>query len=421
METFTERVAKHARISWSNVAPGEVPSPSFLILFINSICNMKCEHCFYWRQLNQKDDLSFEELVKLSEELGPIQNLNLSGGEPFLRKEFGPICRQFIRHNGVKEIYVPTNGYFTDKTIKAARDVLQEPSLNLFTVELSLDGMPKFHDEFRKARNAFRNAMQTYDALAELQKEDSRLQIHAVSTATEWNMGEIRQLTTYLYDRCPKMMHHNLAIIRGDRKNPTLGGPKLKEYRDLYEYIRRLWAPREAVRYGSVVEPMLQHAKLQSVERGTQYVPCRAGVLSAVVHANGDVGVCEQRPPIGNLRERSFMEIWRSQSTCQVRKSISDKECYCTNEVFMWPSIVFQPKQLAKSMIGAKVWQRVQPLPESERVAYAQAAAVLQTEDAGDGAGSNGAGQTGSNGAGEPGFTPVALPVVQRDGDEGTL
>ena len=65
-----------------------MPSPPFLILFINSLCNMKCEHCFYWQQLNQRDDLTFEEIVALSEELGPIENLNLSGGEPFLRKEF---------------------------------------------------------------------------------------------------------------------------------------------------------------------------------------------------------------------------------------------------------------------------------------------------------------------------------------------
>lgn len=394
METFTERVAKHARINWLNRAVPEVPSPPFLILFINSICNMKCEHCFYWRQLNQPDDLSFEEIVKLSEELGPIQHLSLSGGEPFLRKEFGPICRQFIRHNRVCEIYVPTNGYFTDRTITAIRDVFEEPTLNSFTVELSLDGMPAFHDEFRKARNSFRNAMQTYDALAELQEEEPRLQIHAISTATEWNMSEIRQLTTYLYDRCPKMMHHNLAIIRGDRKNPTLGGPKLQEYRDLYQYIRRLWAPREAARSGSIVEPMLQHAKLESAERRTQYVPCRAGVLSAVVHANGDVGVCEQRPPIGNLRERPFMEIWRSHSTCQVRQSIHDKECYCTNEVFMWPSIVFQPTQLAKTMVGAKVWRRAKPLPEDERVDYAEAAAVLQAEQPSAEPAQNGEGPT---------------------------
>ena len=55
-------------------------------------------------------------------------------------------------------------------------------------------------------------------------------------------MDEIKKLTTFLYDRCPQMIHHNLAIIRGDRKNPTLRGPALEEYRQLYGYIRRLWS-----------------------------------------------------------------------------------------------------------------------------------------------------------------------------------
>ena len=377
ISSVAERVTKHARLNWQNLALPDVPSPPFLILFINSICNMKCEHCFYWQQLNQPNDLTLDEIVALSEELGPIENLNLSGGEPFLRKEFATICRQFIQKNGVKEIYVPTNGYYTERTIAALRQVLQESSLKLFGIELSLDGMPEFHDEFRKSKNSFRKAMETYDALAELQKEDGRLQIHAISTATETNMREIRMLTTYLYDRCPQMTHHNLAIIRGDRKNPTLKGPALQEYRHLYDYIRRLWSQREERRYGSIVEPMLQYAKLRAAERERQYVPCRAGVLSAVVHANGDVGLCEQRPPIGNLRERSFMEIWRSHVADQIRTSIREKECYCTNEIFMWPSIIFQPAQLAKAMVGARVWEGVAPLTSAERADYAEAAACL--------------------------------------------
>ncbi|HEV8256153.1 MAG TPA: radical SAM protein [Casimicrobiaceae bacterium] len=378
MKELAQRVVRHARLNWQNLALPDVPSPPFLILFINSICNMKCEHCFYWKQLNQRDDLSFEEIVALSRELGPIENLNLSGGEPFLRKEFDAICRQFIRKNGVKEIYVPTNGWYTDKTVRMIRGVLEEPGLKLFGVELSLDGMPAFHDEFRKARNSFRRAMQTYDALAALQNEDPRLQIHAISVATERNMGEIRQLTTFLYDRCPKMSHHNLAIIRGDRKNPTLQGPSLEEYRELYAYIRRLWAPREEVRFGAVVEPMLQWAKLKAAEQKRQFVACRAGVLTAVVHANGDVGVCEQRPPIGNLRKNSFREIWHSHHAGEIRGSIRRKECYCTNEIFMWPSIVFQPVELAKSMIGARVWERATPLGPAERADYAKAAVPLQ-------------------------------------------
>ena len=124
MKQLAQRVVRHARLNWQNLAWPDVPSPPFLILFINSICNMKCEHCFYWKQLNQRDDLTFQEIVALSQDLGPIENLNLSGGEPFLRREFDAICRQFIKQNGVKEIYVPTNAWFTDKTIRMIRGVL---------------------------------------------------------------------------------------------------------------------------------------------------------------------------------------------------------------------------------------------------------------------------------------------------------
>ena len=363
-----ERIKRHVRIVQKNY--GDLPSPPFLILFINSICNMKCDHCFYWRSLNQKNDLTKEELFELSHSLGKIENLNLSGGEPFIRKEFAEICRQFIQHNGVRQIYVPTNGYYTEKTVKAITNVMEEKDLNLFVVELSLDGMPAFHDEFRVTKNSFKKAMETYDALAELQRNDPRLRIHCISTATDANMEEIKQLTTFLYDRCPQMDHHNLAIIRGDRKNPTLRGPSLQQYEDLYNYIRCLWVPREAGRYGAIVEPLLQYTKVRTIKEQRQVVPCRAGRLSVVVYANGDVSLCEIHKPVGNLRHKPFWEIWNSPEANALRQSIDRKECYCTTEVFMWSSIVYQPVQLVKITLGSRAWQRAKPLPASDRVAY---------------------------------------------------
>jgi MoaA/NifB/PqqE/SkfB family radical SAM enzyme len=363
---FVDRVTRHVRITKKSFE--ELPSPPFLVLFINSICNMKCDHCFYWRSLNQKDDLTKDELFELSRSLGRIENLNLSGGEPFIRKDFAEICRQFIRHNGVREIYVPTNGYFTDWTVEKVADVLEEPELDFFVVELSLDGMPEFHDTFRVAKNAFKKAMETYDALVELQKKDPRLRIHSISTATDINMDEIKRLTTYLYERCPDMEHHNLAIIRGDRKDPSLEGPELEKYEELYEYIKRLWAPREQGRYGSIVEPMLQWGKVKTIREKDQVIPCMAGRLSAVVYANGDVGVCEIHEPIGNLREKPFWEIWKSAEARALRKCVSNKECYCTTEVFMWSSIVHQPVQLARATMSAGVWKRHAPLEPHERV-----------------------------------------------------
>ena len=329
---------------------------------------MKCEHCFYWTSLNKKDDMTKEEIFALSESLGSIENLNLSGGEPFLRPEFAEICNKFIEQNQVRQIYVPTNAYFTERTVNAVVETLKNEALDLFVVELSLDGMPTFHDNFRVAKNSFKKAMETYDALAEIQQRDPRLRIHCISTATDVNMGQIRELSTYLYQRCPAMDHHNLAIIRGDRKNPELATPLLDQYNSLYDYIQGLWAPREEGRYGSIVEPMLQWAKTETLKQQRQLIPCSAGRMSAVVYANGDVGVCEIHEPIGNLRDNSFPEIWNSQAAKTLRKSIANRECHCTTEVFMWPSIVFSPPTLAKAMLHAKVWKRPTPPPTAQLI-----------------------------------------------------
>src|SRR6185369_1330928 len=95
---------------------------------------------------------------------------------------------------------------------------------------------------------------------------------------------------------------------------------------------------------------------------------CRAGVLSAVIYHNGDVSVCETHKPLGNLRDRSFKDIWYSDDAQRLRAAIRAKKCYCTNEIFLWPSITFQPVQLIKAMASAKVWRKPVPLPEAERV-----------------------------------------------------
>jgi MoaA/NifB/PqqE/SkfB family radical SAM enzyme len=334
-------------------------TPPFFILFINSICNLTCEHCFYWKNLNRRDDLTLDELESLSRDLGPIENLNLSGGEPFLREEFAEIVRMFIENNGVKLVYVPTNGYYAEKTERALRKVLERPDLTMLTCEFSLDGMPEYHNRFRGSPRSFDNAMETYERLAQLQREDSRLRIHAISTITHENIDEVRALTRYLFERCPAMDHHNFALIRGDRKNPGLQGPALGAYRELWAFADGLWRPREQERFGAIVEPLLQWTKVQTAERQCQVAPCRGGILSGVVYANGDVSVCETHPPIGNLRERSFREIWHSPRARAVRQEIADRKCWCTNEIFMWPSITYDPWSLFKAMRGSGAWRRL--------------------------------------------------------------
>jgi hypothetical protein len=90
-----------------------------------------------------------------------------------------------------------------------------------------------------------------------------------------------------------------------------------------------------------------------------------------VVYANGDVGVCELHQPLGNLRQKTFWEIWSSPEAGRLRASIAAKECHCTTEVFLWSSIVYQPQHLARAALAARVWERPEPLAPGELAAAA--------------------------------------------------
>ncbi|MCM2270077.1 MAG: radical SAM protein, partial [Thermoanaerobaculia bacterium] len=294
----------------------------------------------------------------LSRDLDTVENLNLSGGEPFLRKDLDQIVRLFVRDNGVRQVYVPTNGWYAERTLAALESILAEPTLQLFAVELSLDGTAAYHDRFRGKAGSFERAMATYDALAALQRRDPRLRIHSISTVTDQNLDEVRALTDVLHERCPAMDHHNIALIRGDRKNADLRTPPTAAYAELVDHVARRWHDREAARFGAVVEPMLQWAKLRTLEARRQVVPCRAGAVAGVVYANGDVSVCELHAPIGNLRQASFREIWTSPAAEDLRRRITAGECWCTTEVFLWPSIVYQPAALARVALGSGAWRQ---------------------------------------------------------------
>ena len=80
-------------------------------------------------------------------------------------------------------------------------------------------------------------------------------------------------------------------------------------------------------------------------------------MLSGVVYANGDVSVCETHEPLDHLRQRTFREMWFSEEARTLRATIAARQCHCTNEMFLWPSVTFQPRQLLRAMVHARLWQ----------------------------------------------------------------
>ena len=364
--SLAKKTIRHLRLAARAHGLTPLETPPYLVLFVNSACELSCEHCSEHAQLNQPDDLRMSEIVKLSEELGQLESLHITGGEPLLREELAAICTQFIRNNGLRHLSLSTSGFHVARTSRTVERILAQSELEHCVVELSIDGTPDFHNRFRGNPRSFDNAIQTYYGLAAIARRDARLRLRVVSTATRDNLDEIERLSQYLYERCPQLERHSVNLLQGERRRSNLRAPDLGRFIALTQRVQSLWSDRARAPQQRVTEPVLSWARTRGLITREQVVPCKAGVLSAVVHANGDVGVCETdaaHPRLGNLREHNFRELWSSPQAQKARTMIRTKQCACVNERCLVPSLLYQPAEVARAMLKDSVRDQPRALP----------------------------------------------------------
>src|SRR5256714_277935 len=110
-----------------------------VILFVTNACNLRCWFCCYADNLNQTKDIPFDDLLKLSATMPKFRALLLSGGEPFIRPRLDEIMLAFVRNNGIRSIYIPTNGWYLDRTDAMCRSFLEQEREAMLTLSFSVD------------------------------------------------------------------------------------------------------------------------------------------------------------------------------------------------------------------------------------------------------------------------------------------
>ncbi len=70
---------------------------------------------------------------------------------------------------------MPTNGCFTERTINALKSIFwKRRTSKLFVCELSIDGMPEYHNRFKGNPKSFQKLIETCRLLTELQSRRHR-------------------------------------------------------------------------------------------------------------------------------------------------------------------------------------------------------------------------------------------------------
>ena len=335
-----------------------------LIFFVTYRCNFKCKTCFYVSDMNksamgQVNELSLDEIRKVSSSLPEFSKLLVSGGEPFLRDDLPEICEIFYQQNKINLIHLPTNGFYREKICFGVSKILEKcPKLELI-VSLPLDGFEATHDKIKGVEGSFKKVIETIESLAVLKKKFTNLRINMISVVNNLNLGEIIDLAEFIKTNLP-VDSHGPSPVRGAPHDKELSGPTYKQWEDLskellpfYNYWNKRRMTNKLVSFLVTNKVRYLYKIYTGVLKGEKLpFKCQAGGIIAVLEANGDVRICELTEPVGNIRDSNydFPKVLKSQTANEMKKKIRD--CACTHACFMETSIKMNPLTLLKSYLG---------------------------------------------------------------------
>ena len=148
---------------------------SYLRLAVTDRCNLRCQYCMPAHGIDIKpreELLTFKEMYRISRvlsELG-VNKIRLTGGEPFVRKDFVKFLESLSFNKNLKEINVTTNGALIENHISTLE------TLNINSINLSLDTLKRDRFKLITRRDLFEKTLETFHSLL-LSKLDLKLNV----------------------------------------------------------------------------------------------------------------------------------------------------------------------------------------------------------------------------------------------------
>lgn len=336
---FTKLLCGTATVSDVIKFRGHVDTPPQLLQFSDSTrplvvwnmtnrCNLRCKHCYIEAEDRKfVDELTTEEAREFIRDLADMKVpvLLFSGGEPLLRKDIFELgC--LAAESGLRPVISSNGTLITDEVARRIREA------GFQYVGISIDGAPATHDEFRNKAGAFEEAMEGIRAcLRQGVKTGIRF---TVNKSNQKDLPEI--LDTVAREGIPRFcMYHLVYAGRGEEMMGLDTTPNekrqildllIEKTLDLHArgveveilttdnhadgmYLRNYIQQHRAERAGEVRQLLEMHGG------------CSAGTKFANVDPRGNVHPCQfwQDYSLGNIREKSFSQIWNGDDELLVK------------------------------------------------------------------------------------------------------
>jgi MoaA/NifB/PqqE/SkfB family radical SAM enzyme len=359
MDFATKEIFKR----YASIVVGRPISPVFLNILVTSVCDMRCTHCFFTEELDdrprKKLQMKADEIGRISETLGGnLGVLVLAGGEPFTRKDLPEIVRSFYENNKLDSVYLMSNGQIHQRIFPDVTRILEEcPKLNV-TVALGIDGMQAAHEKIRRKEGSWDKAIHTARTLQQMKREQyPQLDIQTCTCVMRSNEDTIFDWYDFLkYDLKPDKV--NINYIRPPSADPNELNFDHKRYGQLSQMIlddtknsalKNNYGGKSGF-FKAAVDIYMHDLIGKTKEENKAQLKCYAGSAGAVIYDNGALSSCENKADVLNLRDYdwNFQEAWKT-DMMKARRKEAGAGCFCTHESnCFYPSLPFNAGHLVK-------------------------------------------------------------------------
>lgn len=309
--------------------------PAFCSIEVLYSCILKCKMCYMWKNPRTKNELSIQDwkkfILALKRFSGLKTSINITGGEPLLKENIIELVR-FIAQQGFTGVSMTTNGFCIDKEM--AKEIADS---GLSMVSLSLDSVNEdVHDYVRGVKGAYTKVINALRYLEDYQGSLKKLGIQTIIMGP--NLDSIPDLVEWADKK--KISIYFMAIVQPlclpldstwyTNSESSFLWPK--EPSKLYKVIDELIIFKEkGVDIGNSTAQL--HTFKTYFTDPNEFVKkqsqCKMGDGMLKVDPKGDIYLCADKGPIGNIKNNEIQDIWFSEEAKLMREAIKSCKTNC--------------------------------------------------------------------------------------------
>jgi MoaA/NifB/PqqE/SkfB family radical SAM enzyme len=272
--------------------------------------------CDVWHHPSRpQDEITVEDIKKLP---SGLRFINITGGEPFIRQDIAEIIE--ILRKKTKRIVISTNGFFTDKIVELCE------KYNDLGIRISIEGLQKTNDAIRGIPDGFDRGLRTLLTLRRLGIKD----IGFAMTVQSMNCKDLLHLyelsNALNYEFATATLHNSHYFHKLDNRV----NDKDMVCNEFSKLIVELLKSKSIKKW---FRAYFNYGLMNYIYGGKRLLKCDMGTESCFLDPTGDILACNGmnvKVSIGNIKEKTFDEIWNSEQAEKVRNIVKtcDKQCW---------------------------------------------------------------------------------------------